>query len=99
MQILGQVTIAKCCDWKIERSWALQGEVEGRAGAHAAVDADHAAHRFHEMLHDGQAEARAAELARTSGVDAIEPFEYARQMLRGNTGSRIGDRHSDAAIL
>src|SRR6185312_14446749 len=47
--------------------------------------------RFHEMLHDRQAESCAAFLAGATGVDAVEPLENAGQLIGGNAGSRIGD--------
>ena len=60
---------------------------------------DAAAVRLDERLHNRQAQARAAELARTRLVHAIEPLEQARQMFRPNPRAAIDDVHLHVAAL
>ena len=56
-------------------------EVESGAGAELAFRPDAAPMGLHDVLHDGQAQAGAAGLARARLVDAIEALEDALQVL------------------
>ena len=47
--------------------------------------------RFNQVLHDGEAESGAALFARAAGIGAVEAFEDAGQVLRGNPGAGVGD--------
>ena len=60
------------------RGGAAQGEAEGEGGAVAAAtfDGDIAAVDLRDVLHDRQAQTRAALLAGASPVHAIEAFEH-----------------------
>ena len=54
--------------------------------------------RLGDPARDGQTEAGPAGLA-AGGVAAIEPLEHARQLLRRNADSRVGDDHTRAAVV
>ena len=64
---------------------------EGRSLAGLALDAQYRLVTFKNVLDDGQAEARAPGLARTSAIDAIEALGEARQMLGGNPDAAVND--------
>ena len=61
-----------------------------QAGGLAVVDLDGARERFDGHFHNGETEARAAGVARASGVHAIEAVEKMRKML---------GRHADAVVV
>src|SRR5271155_2837196 len=50
----------------------------------------------HDVLGDGEAEARASGLAGAGFIDAIEAFEQARKMLGGDAGAEILDEEFDS---
>ena len=59
-----------------------EADGEARALARLALDVDGAAHQLDQVLHDGEAQAGAAELAGAAGVDAVEALEDARRGAR-----------------
>ena len=58
------------------------GQPESKRGPFSkrALHVDLAAHPVDDVLDDGEAQARSTHLARTRLVDAIEAFEYSRQV-------------------
>src|SRR4051812_23894901 len=70
---------------------ARQGDDEPRAALRAVLRADGAAVQLDEMFDDGEAEPRAAGVARTRLVDAIEPLEHARQIVFRDAGPFVRD--------
>src|SRR5215831_9370459 len=69
-----------------------EGEGEGEDGAAVifALDRDLAAVGLDDMLDDGEAQARAAGLARAGLVHAVETFEDARQVLGHDADAGVG---------
>lgn len=69
-----------------------EGEVHGEGGAlaEAAVHADGAAVRFHQILDQHQAEAAALVGAGAGAADPVEALEQARQLVRGDAGAGVG---------
>src|SRR5712691_7100670 len=72
-----------------------QGDAHRGAPLDLALDVELATVRGDEMLDDGQAEAGAAQLARTGLVHAIEALGDAGQISGGNAGAGVLDRDDD----
>src|SRR5215471_2549971 len=72
-----------------------QVDGEGAAGAHGTVDVERAAMAVEDVLHDGEAEAGAAELARPHGLDAVEALGQAWQMLARDALALVHDGDGD----
>ena len=72
---------------------------ERRPAAFLAGDRDAAAMKPGQLLHQGQADARAFVRAGASVLDAVEPFEHARQIVLGNADAGIGDAKLDAVAV
>src|SRR5580658_2853497 len=76
--------------------WQLDSEF--RAFAQAAVYFDGSAHLFDGVLDDGQAQAGAAQGARSRFVDTIEALEDARQILGWDADARVADQDVDLSV-
>src|SRR5262249_52342011 len=63
-----------------------------------AFDPQTPAVRFHKMLCDGKAKARAAHFAGARHIYAVETFEDSRLVRRGNANSRVRNRDNDLAF-
>src|SRR6266478_4545515 len=68
------------------------GEIKLRTLAHFALDPDAAAMNFDKMFGDGQAQAGAADFARTGNVNSVEALEDARLVRPRDADSSVGDR-------
>src|SRR5690606_13880012 len=66
---------------------------EPAALAELALDRETAAMAVEDVLYDGEAEAGAAQLARTAAIDAIESLGEARDVLGRNALALVGDGH------
>src|SRR5271165_4401345 len=77
-----------------------RGESESEPGTFAklALHGDAAGHLFHNMSHDRQAETGAADVARAGLIHAVETFEDARDLFRGDTDAGVGDRNHGRAV-
>ena len=73
-----------------------QLDPERAAAARRAFDADFAAEGLGEVLHDREAEAGAAELARAGFVDAVEAFENAFLIGGFDADAGVGDGKDEA---
>src|SRR5512143_140746 len=69
-----------------------KARAESAALAGPALDRERGLMARERMLDDGQAEARAAGLARAAAVDAIEPLGQPRQVLRVDADAGVLDR-------
>ena len=67
------------------------GEPERGAGAERGFDVDLAAHHFHQLLADREAQAGAAVLARGRAVGLRELVEDPRLRLRADAGAGVAD--------
>src|SRR5260370_39027554 len=72
-----------------------QVDGEDRAFAQFAVDVERAAVVANDMLDDGEAEPRAAQLARARGVDPVEALGQPRQMIAGDAFAVIADGYGE----
>src|ERR1035438_8462566 len=70
-----------------------QREEKRRALARLAFRPDFAAVRLHDVFHDGKPQPRAALVARTRLVHAVEPFKHAVERFRRNARTVV-DRKS-----
>ena len=75
------------------------GEREGRAGAGRGFDADAAAHHFHQLLADGEAQARAAVLARGRSVGLRELVEDAGLRFGADADAGVADLEAHGDVL
>src|SRR5206468_337107 len=73
-------------------------DLESRAASELAGRFRLAAVTLGDVPNDGEAQARAARLARASRIHAVKALEEARQMLAGNAGTGIGDGEDGAAV-
>src|SRR5512145_807038 len=81
-------------DWlALARASRRQDDADRSAAAHLARDLEPAAVGLHEVLHDGEAEARAAGVAAAPLVHAVEALAEARQVRLGHADARVG--HDD----
>ena len=62
------------------------------------LDLDLPAVALHHVLDDGQAQAGAAGLARSAGVDAVEALGQARQVLARDARAAVADLEAAAAV-
>src|SRR6266851_631275 len=75
-------------------------ELSGEAAAFArrAVDGERRAVARERVFDDGEAEARAAGLARAAAIDAIEALGQARDVLRRDADARVLDLEGRALV-
>jgi hypothetical protein len=74
--------------WKVRRA-ARNAHHERGALAELALHCDRAAVELDQLLHQREADAAAFVAAAAHPLDAVEPLERARQLLRGNACARI----------
>ena len=63
------------------------------------VDLSIAAMRARQMLYDGQPQTRAAQLAGTCFIHAIEALKHARQMLSRNTNAHVAHANDSLFVF
>src|SRR4051812_35153148 len=72
---------------------------EGATSTNRALDLERGAMPLQHMLHDSQAETRAAGGARTPRIHPIEALGQTRDVLRRNTDARVSDGEVAAVIV
>src|ERR1043165_951739 len=75
-----------------------QEEKERRTAPGLALDTYVATMSAHDVLHNRQPEACAAQLARAGLVNAVKALEQARQVLSRDANARIGDTEFHPAL-
>lgn len=79
--------------------WPRQFEFHCRTLTYYAANVNGRLVRFHNVLADGQAQARAARLPRAAFLDAVKALKYARLVLGGNATAVVAHGYAHAMAI